>query len=81
MFDILSLLQCFLPQINATTMKQLNQIILAMLAMSGRVTMLGISRWTGSGGSYRTMPLIFSYGNPLGDIVLAIFPQAFVPCE
>ncbi|MBD6620525.1 transposase [Komarekiella sp. 'clone 1'] len=52
--DILSLLQCLLPQINATTMRQLNQIILAMLAMSGRVTMLGISRWTGSGGSYRT---------------------------
>ncbi|WP_442948395.1 hypothetical protein [Nostoc sp.] len=41
MFDIPSLLQCLLPQINATTMRQLNQIILAMLAMSGRVTMLG----------------------------------------
>ncbi|MBH8562573.1 transposase [Nostoc sp. CENA67] len=54
MIDILSLLQCLLPQINATTMRQLNQIILAMLAMSGRVTMLGISRWAGVGGSYRT---------------------------
>ncbi|BCL35318.1 hypothetical protein NSMS1_62450 (plasmid) [Nostoc sp. MS1] len=30
-----------------------------MLAMSGRVTMLGISRWTGSGGSYRTMLRFF----------------------
>jgi IS4 transposase len=40
-------------------MRQLNQIILAMLAMSGRVTMLGISRWTGSGGSYRTMLRFF----------------------
>lgn len=40
-------------------MKQLNQIILAMLAMSGRVTMLGISRWTGAGGSYRTMLRFF----------------------
>jgi putative transposase len=59
MSDILSLLQCLLPQINATTMRQLNQIILAMLAMSGRVTMLGISRWTGSGGSYRTMLRFF----------------------
>ncbi|NJR76933.1 MAG: transposase [Scytonema sp. CRU_2_7] len=57
--DILSLLQCLLPQINATTMGQLNQIILAMLAMSGRVTMLGISRWTGIGGSYRTMLRFF----------------------
>jgi putative transposase len=59
MSDILSLLQCLLPQINATTMRQLNQIILAMLAMSVRVTMLGISRWTGSGGSYRTMLRFF----------------------
>ena len=57
--DILSLLQCLLPQINATTMRQLNQIILAMLAMSGRVTMLGISRWAGIGGSYRTMLRFF----------------------
>jgi putative transposase len=40
-------------------MRQLNQIILAMLAMNGRVTMLGISRWTGSGGSYRTMLRFF----------------------
>lgn len=49
MFDILSPLQCLLAQINATTMRQLNQIILAMLAMNGRVTMLRISRWTNKG--------------------------------
>ena len=40
-------------------MRQLNQIILAMLAMSGRATMLGISRWTGTGGSYRTILRFF----------------------
>jgi putative transposase len=40
-------------------MRQLNQIILAMLAMNGRVTMLGISRWTSTGGSYRTMLRFF----------------------
>jgi hypothetical protein len=40
-------------------MRQLNQIIIAMLAMSGRVTMLVISRWTGTGGSYRTMLRFF----------------------
>ena len=56
---ILSLLQCLLPQINGTTMRQFNQIIIAMLAMSGRVTMLGISRWTGGGGSYRTILRFF----------------------
>ncbi len=59
MFDILSLLQCLLPQINATSMRQLNQIIIAMLAMSRRVTILGNSRWTGIGGSYWTMMRLF----------------------
>jgi IS4 transposase len=37
----------------------MNQMIIAMLAMSGRVTMLGISRWAGIGGSYRTMLRFF----------------------
>ena len=30
-----------------------------MLAMNGRVTMLGISRWAGTGGSYRTILRFF----------------------
>jgi len=30
-------------------------IIEATLSMTGRVTMLGISRWTEKGGSYRTV--------------------------
>lgn len=32
---------------------------MAMMAMSGRVTMLGLSRWTGRGGSYRTLQRFF----------------------
>ena len=59
MFDILTLLQCLVPEIKVTTMRQLNRIILAMLAMSGRVTMLGISRLAGTGGSYRTVIRFF----------------------
>jgi len=33
---------------------------MAMLAMTGRVTMLSISRWAGEGGSYRTIQRFFS---------------------
>lgn len=73
--DILSLLQCLLPQINATTMRQLNQIILAMLALSGRVTMLGIARWTGTGGSYRTMGRFFSTVIPWTTLFWLFFRQ------
>ncbi|ACC79283.1 IS4 family transposase [Nostoc punctiforme] len=73
--DILSLLQCLLPQINATTMRQLNQIILAMLALSGRVTMLGIARWAGDGGSYRTMGRFFSTVIPWATLFWLFFRQ------
>ena len=71
--DILSLLQCLLPQINATTMRQFNQIILAMLSMSGRVTMLGISRWTDAGGSYRTMLRFFGTVIPWATLFWLFF--------
>jgi putative transposase len=35
-----------------------------MLVMPGRVTMLGISRWAGTGGSYRTVQRWFSQVRP-----------------
>jgi putative transposase len=31
-----------------------------MLAMTGRVTMLGLSRWAGKGGSYRSIQRFFN---------------------
>jgi hypothetical protein len=43
----------------ATTLRQLSRITSALLAMSGRVTMLGLSRWAGPGGSYRTVQRCF----------------------
>jgi hypothetical protein len=53
--EIIALLQCLRPTLTATTIRQLSRIIFALLAMSGRTTMLGISRWAGQGGSYRTV--------------------------
>jgi hypothetical protein len=44
----------------ATTLRQMGVIITAVLAMTGRITMLGISRWTGKGGSYRTVQRFFN---------------------
>lgn len=37
----------------------MSHIIPALIAMTGRVTMLGISRWTEKGGSYRTVQRFF----------------------
>jgi putative transposase len=47
------------PYLTATTLRQLSRIMLAMLTMTGRVTMLGLSRWAGKGGSYRTVQCFF----------------------
>ncbi len=60
MFNIISYLQCLKTYLSARTLAQLNVIVTALLAMTGRVTMLGISRWTGEGGSYRTVQRFFN---------------------
>ncbi|MCO5196627.1 MAG: transposase [Anaerolineae bacterium] len=54
-----------------TTIRQLSVIIPALLAMTGRVTMLGISRWAEKGGSYRTIQRFF-HTAILGNCVLAV---------
>ena len=55
MIDILALLQCLNPELKKPTLRQMSCIIPALLAMTGRITMLSISRWTEKGGSYRTV--------------------------
>ncbi|MCA9999845.1 MAG: transposase, partial [Anaerolineales bacterium] len=64
MIDILALLQHLSSHVDMTTIRQMSRIILAMLAMTGRVTMLGISRWTEKGGSYRTVQRFFHTAIP-----------------
>ena len=58
--DIIVVLQCLSQCLDKTTLRQLSCIVPAMLAMTGRVTMLGISRWTEKGGSYRTIQRFFN---------------------
>jgi putative transposase len=55
MSDIVALLHCLTPYLSNTTMRQMKQIVLAVLCIPDRVTMLSIARWTERGGSYRTM--------------------------
>jgi len=58
--DIIALLVCLDQSVDKTTVKQLSHIIMAMLTMTGRVTMLGISRWSEQGGSYRSVQRFFA---------------------
>lgn len=55
MTEIVALLNCLAPYLSSTSLHQLNQIISALLCIPNRVTMLGLSRWTEGGGSYRTL--------------------------
>jgi len=43
---ILPLLCCLSGTLTMTTIRQLSRIVLAILAITGQVTMLGLSRWT-----------------------------------
>jgi hypothetical protein len=60
MTDIISLLACLGQIIDTTTLCRLSCIVEGLLSMTGRVTMLGISRWTHKGGSYRTIQRFFN---------------------
>jgi putative transposase len=55
MAEIVALLQSIAPLVSKTTLRQMSQVIEAMLSTTGRITMLGLSRWTEDGGSYRTI--------------------------
>lgn len=57
--DILPILLGLSPALSTTTCRQLHRIVLAMLSVTGRITQLGVSRWTDKGGSYRTIQRFF----------------------
>ncbi len=73
--DILALFQCLHPCLTATTLRQLSLIALALLTMTGRVTMTGIARWSGDGASYRTIQRFFAALLPWPQIFWLFFCQ------
>src|SRR5262245_44670316 len=58
--DMLPLFQCLHPHVTVTTLRQFHRMAFALLVMTGRITMLGLSRWAGPGGSSRTVQRCFS---------------------
>jgi putative transposase len=57
--EILALLQNIAPVISTTILRQLSHVIYGLLISNGRITMLEISRWTETGGSYRTIQRLY----------------------
>jgi len=58
--DIMVVLACLSQCMESTTLRQLGHVIEALLSISGRVTMKGLSRWSSKGGSYRTIQRLFN---------------------
>jgi putative transposase len=71
--DILACLQCLQPTVTRTTLRQCSRIAMAMVVMTGRVTMLGLSRWAGPGGSYRTVQRFFATVIPWATLFWVFF--------
>lgn len=59
MSEIIPLLLCLAPHLSATTMRQLHHVVFAMLCNPKKATMLGLSRWSEKGGSYRTFQRLY----------------------
>jgi hypothetical protein len=79
---ILPLLACLVPTLTPTTTRQLSHIILALLTLTGRVTMLGLARWAEPGGSYRTIQRFFATAIPWASVFWLFFRQhLFAPDE
>ena len=73
MSEIISLFSVFSPHLSPATLRQLCEIVFAVLAMPGRVTMRNISRWTSKGGSYRTIQRFYNTVIPWGTLCWVFF--------
>src|SRR6266498_4468044 len=69
------MLKIFPSAVPRTTLRQCSRIVAALLVMTGRVTMLGLSRWAGPGGSYRTVQRFFSQALPWAMLFWVFFRQ------
>jgi len=59
MSEIIPLLLCLQPILSQTTLRQLRHVAFAMMCNPKQATMLGLSRWSEKGGSYRTMQRLY----------------------
>lgn len=73
MIEILALLQSIAPLLEKKTIRQMSQVIFGMLVVTGRVTMLGLSRWTDRGGSYRTIQRFYHSVMPWAEMLWTFF--------
>ena len=71
--DIIALLQVLSQCLDETSIRRMSVIVLALLTMTGRITMLGLSRWAEKGGSYRTVQRFYNTAIPWGMALWLFF--------
>jgi len=81
MAEILALLQNIAPLLEKTTFRRMSQVVFGMLVASGRITMLGLSRWTEKGGSYRTIQRLYHSALSWKAIQWLFFRERFLKLE
>jgi putative transposase len=81
MTEILALLQNIAPLLEKTTFRRMSHVIFGMLVASGRITMLGLSRWTEKGGSYRTLQRFYNSALSWKTLQWLFFRERFLKLE
>jgi hypothetical protein len=76
--EILALLQNIAPLLEKTILRQMSHVIFGMLATNGQITMLGLSRWTEKGGSYRTIQRFYQSTLLWSAIHWVLFRERFL---
>ena len=71
--DILPLFAYFELLLPTISVRRLAVVAQAVLTMTGRITMLSISRWTEKGGSYRTVNRFFATKLPWSEMFAKFF--------
>lgn len=71
--DIVTVFACFETLTTQTFRRHLAIIAQAMLSMTGRMTMLSLSRWTIKGGSYRTINRFFATKLEWSELLVKFF--------
>jgi putative transposase len=80
--DIGALFQGLRPSLPSTPGRQVSRMALALRVMTGRVTLLGLSRWAGTGGSSRPVQRFFATVLPWGSLCWGCFrPHVYGPDE
>lgn len=70
---ILPLFACFELLLPNVSVRQLASVAQTVLTMTGRITLLWISRWTEKGGSYRTVHRFFATVLPWSEMFAGFF--------